>query len=155
MMSVLLVIGLMVAGLGLLAVEILVIPGFGVVGILGLLGIAGSGYLAFERLTPAYGGLAIGGGVVGAALMFWLLPKTGVGKSMVLTTQQQGSAADPRLLLLVGREGKAVTPLRPSGTVEIDERPVDVVTDGVYVDSGTRVRVVSVEGVRVVVEPLA
>jgi len=48
-----------------------------------------------------------------------------------------------------------VSDLRPSGSVEIDGRPVDVVTDGTYAETGTKVRVVRVEGARVVVEPLS
>ena len=151
-MTVALVIGLMVAGLALIAIEVFVIPGFGVIGILGIGGVIGSGYLAYAELETPYSAIAIAAGLVGAGVLFWFLPRTRVGKSMVLETQTLGRAANPELERLVNREGEALTPLRPSGSVEIDDRPVDVVTDGEYVEAGARVRVVRVEGGRVVVE---
>ena len=54
--------------------------------------------------------------------------------------------------LAEGRERVVVAPLRPSGTVEIEGRRVSVVSDGQLLDKGRRVRVVLVEGSRVVVE---
>ena len=46
----------------------------------------------------------------------------------------------------------AVTPLRPAGIIEIADRRIDAVSDGAFIDSGSRVRVLTVEGSRVVVE---
>lgn len=55
---------------------------------------------------------------------------------------------------LVHREGVAITNLRPSGTAIIDGKRVDVVTEGGMIERGTPVRVVSVEGLRVVVRTI-
>jgi membrane-bound serine protease (ClpP class) len=52
---------------------------------------------------------------------------------------------------LVGQRGVTVTPLRPAGTTDFDGRRVDTVSEGVMIDRGRAVRVVSVEGSRVVV----
>ena len=153
-MTVALVIGLMVAGLILLAIEIFVLPGFGVVGVLGVGAAIGSTYLAYVELSPTFAAIAVAAGVVSGLVMMWLLPKTRLGRSMVLTTQTLGTSANPDLVLLVDREGVALTPLRPSGSIEIDGQPVDVVTDGEYIERGSRVRVVLVEGHRVVVESI-
>lgn len=51
-----------------------------------------------------------------------------------------------------GDEGIAITVLRPSGTGRFGERIVDVVTSGTFVPAGSRLRIVAVEGIRVVVE---
>ena len=155
MTIVLIVIGLMVVGLGLLAVEVLVIPGFGVIGVAGIAGIVASGYVAVTELPAEYAGLTIMAGVAAAGGLFWLFPRTRVARSLVLETQTVGGAADDSLKTLIGLEGMAVTPLRPSGTAEIANKSVDVVSDGQYVESGTTVRVVAVEGSRVVVEPVS
>jgi membrane-bound ClpP family serine protease len=150
----LLVIALLVAGLVLLAIEVLVIPGVGLVGVLGGAAVLGAVALAWATLGIGYGLLALGAGVFATGLLFWAVPRTRVGRKMVLLeTQQSGRGPDARLAALAGKEGRALTPLRPAGTVEIDDRAVDVVTDGLYVEAGTRVRVASVEGNRVVVEP--
>jgi len=155
MTPILLILGLMILGLVLLAVEFFLIPGVGVAGLLGAVGVLGSGYLAVTELSSTAAALVIGGSFVGAAASFWLLPKTKLGKGMVLEAAITGTAPDEKLKDLLHREGTALTVLRPSGSIDIDDCPVDAVTDGQYVEAGTRVRVVRVEGVRVVVEPIA
>lgn len=55
---------------------------------------------------------------------------------------------------LRGRIGRAVSPLRPSGTVEFDGRRIDVLTEGILVDEGTWVRCIDVKAGRVVVRPV-
>lgn len=56
---------------------------------------------------------------------------------------------------LVGKEGTAVTMLRPSGTAQIGDQRLQVVTEGKYVEAGKPVKVLKVEGPNVVVEPIA
>ncbi|WP_437499757.1 NfeD family protein [Sorangium sp. So ce1099] len=150
----LLVVLLLVVGLALLAIEVFVIPGVGLVGLLGGAAVVGAVAVAWATLGAAHGLLALGAGACAAGLLFWAFARTRAGQKMVLLeTQRSGRGPDARLAALAGKEGRALTPLRPAGTVEIDERAVDVVTDGLYVEAGTPVRVSSVEGNRVVVEP--
>jgi membrane-bound serine protease (ClpP class) len=54
---------------------------------------------------------------------------------------------------LVGKEGVAVTPLRPSGTATIEGERINVVTEGGFVERNSKIVVVEVEGNRVVVHP--
>lgn len=58
---------------------------------------------------------------------------------------------DAGLTALVGRTGRAATVLRPTGAMEIDGQRVDVVTEGEFVEAGTALRVLYVQGPRVVV----
>jgi membrane-bound serine protease (ClpP class) len=53
---------------------------------------------------------------------------------------------------LVGRSGVADTALRPTGKVLVDGRRLDVVSDGDFVEPGTSVTVVSVDGSRIIVQ---
>ena len=53
---------------------------------------------------------------------------------------------------LIGAIGVAATPLRPAGKTQFGEAFVDVVAEGGYIMPGTRVRVIEVEGGRVVVK---
>lgn len=66
-------------------------------------------------------------------------------------TAEEGFTPAESKILLQGLEGIALTPLRPSGTVEIAGERVDVVTSGEFISSGKQVKVVKVEGTRVVV----
>ena len=145
-----------VLGIVLLAVEILVIPGFGFIGLLGIGSTIAGGVLAWSRLGPLWGVAAILVSAVAATLLIWAFPRTGVGKKVMLAESVAGFRA-PAVDLdsLLGREGTAITTLRPSGTAEIGDRRVDVVTDGLFVDAGASVRVIRVEGARVVVEAIS
>jgi len=53
-----------------------------------------------------------------------------------------------------GKEGIALTPLRPAGTAEVAGERLDVVTGGEFIEPGSRVIVIRVEGTRVVVKQL-
>ncbi len=66
-----------------------------------------------------------------------------------------GTALDPveagELAALKGRYGVTVTPMRPSGAVEIDGRRVDALTEGLMLDAGVGVKCVAVRAGRVIV----
>jgi membrane-bound serine protease (ClpP class) len=149
-----LVVALFLIGLALVAIEVLIVPGFGAVGVLGGLSLLGAGALAWFKLGRTEGMVAIALAAGGLAFLFWYLPRSRAARSLVLEEVQQGSAAAPGLAALLGKEGHTLTPLRPSGSAEFDQLPVDVVADGVFVEAGVRVKVVQVEGMRVVVEPV-
>lgn len=84
------------------------------------------------------------------------LQRTALGNRILLQGPRHeevtGGAADSRLGDLTGQTGITATPLHPSGFVEIGEDRVDAVSAGPFMESGTPVRVVHVEGNRVVVE---
>ncbi|MFP6604068.1 MAG: NfeD family protein, partial [Pirellulaceae bacterium] len=82
-----------------------------------------------------------------------------------LTAERGGAAeegtVDPRSApatsvegISVGDEGKAESPLRPSGKMAVGDQLVDVVTDGEFVDAGEGVKVVEIQGSRIVVRSL-
>ncbi len=52
---------------------------------------------------------------------------------------------------LIGAIGVCATDLRPAGTITVEGEPIDVVTEGGFVDKGNIVKVIGVEGSRVVV----
>ena len=70
-------------------------------------------------------------------------------------SRQEGFTTAPSRPALVGRDGTAITDLRPSGTARIGEERVDVITEGEYVPQGSRVEVVRSEGYRHVVRKVS
>lgn len=135
----------------LILVEIF-IPG-GIVGILGLLLVAYGCYLAFG--LGLYWGLgAIGLSIVLTAVLVYLIVRSRAARSMMLEDRGEGGwkAPSQELAALVGEIGTALTTLRPSGQMAIGELRVDVVTDGEYIDAEAPLKVIGVEGSRVVVE---
>ncbi|WP_312653707.1 NfeD family protein [Proteiniclasticum sp.] len=84
------------------------------------------------------------------------MPIRNIFKKLVLNmgeTPERGYvAAKPGLNDLIGRTGIAKTTLRPSGTAIFDDELVDVVTLGEFVQDGTEIIVIRVEGMRVIVK---
>ena len=141
---------------GLLLFAELLLPG-GVMGVLGAVCVVAGLAGVFMRQGFGAGLLAtvltMVFAVVAGALWFKYFPKTSAGKRLLV----EGEAAewrsyDLKYAELLGREGVCVTMLRPSGKVQIDERRYDVVSEGDILEAGTVVRVIEVEGNRIVVE---
>ena len=147
-----------IIGLILVVAEFFV-PG-GIVGILGGVLIIGSLLFAGESFVHmAYSILiamviAITGMVI---LMKFFGKKLHMFNRLVLrdaTTTEEGYVSNTNRIELIGKQGQSLTPLRPSGTVVIDNERIDVVTEGSYVDAGKPVEVIKVEGSRIVVREI-
>lgn len=82
-----------------------------------------------------------------------------MGKRLILKNSQLSSSGytsytSERYTDLVGQEGVALTMLRPSGVIRIDEKKYSVVTGGEYVEAGDSVKISLVEGSRIVVRKI-
>jgi membrane-bound ClpP family serine protease len=170
----------MLCGIILLMLEIFVIPGFGVAGILGLLllfaGLIGTFVPAgsFFPDTPGqqhdlvYGvATLLTAMVTSGAIMFFFarhfrsLP---VFNRLVLQdpVPSDDDAGDEMFAAMahgpgagavrVGMTGVAITPLRPAGRVQLGDRIIDVVSEIGYIPAGAAVKIVSVSDFRIAVE---
>lgn len=148
---------LFLLGIGLLLLEILVIPGFGVVGILGIASVFVSLYLSFPNMSTALAviGFSFAASVVGGIFILRRVPKTGVWSKISLQTTLEDPGfrgEDPdNPVIVVGAVGRALTPLRPAGTIEIEGRRVDAVSEGGFIPAGASTQIVRVFGTRVTV----
>lgn len=151
-------------GFALLALEVFVIPGFGVAGISGIVCIVGSlifmmlgndnfnfDYVPSEAITTA--ATVVGVGVFGSIVVLFVLgyrmTKSNMFKKVALVTTQdksEGYVATFYAEELVGKEGTASTILRPSGRVEIEDEIYDAYTRGEYIEKGEKIKVISQEG---------
>lgn len=149
------------AGLVLLVLEVFITPGFGLLGALGLAAVGGSVIMSYNNATQAL--ISLSGAISVTLLMSFVLlrylDRRGVFGQLLLTTTQpreEGySAAAPQLARLVGRAGTALTVLRPAGVALLDGERIDVVSEGGFLPAGAPVRVVKVEGNRVVVREVS
>jgi membrane-bound ClpP family serine protease len=163
---------LFVLGLVLIAIEIFVVPGLGIVGISGiLLMLAGLALVTLVKkpettqewmefgTTMGTMGLSLGGAVIVAFIIAYYLPHIPYANRMVLVPpgeegdllEGESSNTQPFARLL-GAIGEAATALRPAGKARFGEDYVDVVAEGSYVMAGARVQIIEVEGNRVVVK---
>ncbi|MCR5809556.1 MAG: hypothetical protein K6G56_08375 [Clostridiales bacterium] len=148
---------LVVIGMILIVIEML-IPGFGAAGISGGIALVAGLIIGSSSLTGAMFSLLII--VVLLAIMAGLVFKSALkGKlsrsPIVLNTAiESGSTerSEEQFTHLVGKTGRTITTLRPSGTAMIDGQRVDVASEAEFIDKDVEVEVVSVDGMKVLVK---
>ncbi|WP_182870352.1 NfeD family protein [Rhodopirellula sp. JC639] len=161
---------LLMLGLACIALEIFVIPGFGVFGIGGLIMTIASIVLMSQtfvlpqnsyQLTVITRGIwaALGGlmGLFGGfVLMRQFFPHLPLFRHLVMETPDAQAIDQAEKLAdfsaLLNQTGQTTTPLRPSGKARFGDQIVQVVSDGSMIDKGVSVTVVDVQGAKVVVE---
>ncbi len=156
---------LFVIGVVLIAAEVFIIPGFGIAGISGLvlvvfsLGAAMIGNVGFAFPTDGAISSAIATMAITMVLLVVLifslgryLPQSQRFNHLVLTpdlSSATGYTSADSDDALTGSIGTTVTPLRPSGTVEIGDDRIDVISMAGYIPAGATVSVTKVRGSRV------
>ncbi|MDI9420498.1 MAG: nodulation protein NfeD [Firmicutes bacterium] len=150
------VVVLFVLGILMLIAEIFIIPGFGIVGLLGLISILASIFLSFDNFTAALTSLAItlAVTVVIIVILWKRFTKSRAWSRFVLLTREEKSKGYQGVRDysdLVGKTGVTLSVLRPAGIVKIGDQRYDVVSDGDFIANNTMVKVVHVEGNRIVV----
>ena len=153
-----------IVGVGLLLVELFVIPGFGIAGIGGIALMLGSVFFVFRNAykfeTAVFGlSFAIILAFAFAIALSYVLPKTRTWNHLVLSAAMDsgsGFHSAPRedFQGYVGKTGIALTPLRPAGTVRVDDKRLDVVTAGDFIVRETPVKIINVEGSKIFVEAI-
>lgn len=160
---------LFIIGIILLLLEIFVIPGFAITGVIGIILIIGSIFLSLiGNNLPFWDTGAVSKAIIqlSASLLFAFiliyilakfLPKSSAFSRLVLSNEEkadQGFVSYPSIKELVGMEGIALTTLRPAGSAEFNGQKYDVVADWEYIPKGNKVKVIRVEGIKVVVKEL-
>lgn len=161
--------GLFLLGLALLGVEVFLIPGFGATGVSGILLVLAGLVLAGLDRAPETAGdwadvagrflgysLATVGAGVGAFVLSEHLPHMPFGKWLILTPPGEDPEAESEppsaAEALLGQVGTTTSQLGLAGTARFGALRIGVIVEGEFLPAGTPVRVVEVEGTRVVVK---
>ena len=157
---------LLLAGIGLLllVLEIFVIPGFGIAGVLGIAAVLGA--LALSMVGAGDSAavivdavwrvvLSLLAALLASLVLLRFLPRLPMARRMILQTDlgsgpAHGSAPETDQHWL-GKRGQAFSVLRPAGIAEIEGARVDVVSDGELIEADTPIEVMRVDGNRIVV----
>lgn len=149
---------LVIIGIILIVLEFFV-PG-GIMGLLGVLSIITSLLLAAENISHMIFSIliAILVTIIASVVLFRRFGyEKGIFRRIILfdsTSSEQGYVSNQNRLDLIGLEGTTVTPLRPSGTAVFNDERVDVVTEGSFISSNIKVKIIKVEGSRIVVREI-
>lgn len=153
------------AGVVLVALEVFVVPGVGVLGFLGGAAVLAGLYMSLIGEIPTMSDFTRAAGVLATALLVvfvaaWALVRRlpsnrRLGRSGIFLNERTGSDTGYTSALrrseLVGKEGVALTDLRPSGTGSFDDERIDVVSESEWIEHGSPIRIVASEGYRHVV----
>ncbi len=175
-------VALFILGILLLLVEIFVLPGFGIAGILGITCILASLFGMLIRNPPdklpwpqtqfdwqmfTNSMLGVLFGFVGFLFLAWVLtkylPKLQFlsGLMLVPATAKRGDEIEVSMTappgsqtssVNVGDIGVVLSTLRPAGRARFGQFIVDVVAEGEFIDNGAKVRIIEIQGNRVIVE---
>jgi len=162
---------LLLLGLVLLTIEVLVLPGFGVAGVAGFICIGLGMILSFQdfvlpdpdlpwqqdillsNLTKVLGSFIV---AFAAALVFlsYFFPRLGKlveGPYLDATLADSHADSHEARKVTIGELGTAATFLRPAGKARFGDRDYDVVTEGDFIEKGAKVKIMAIQGNRVIV----
>jgi membrane-bound serine protease (ClpP class) len=148
-------------GLLLLLIEVFLIPGFGIIGILGISWIMISFFAAFgmENIESAVSVISVSVLVASTLIVLltiYILPKSTIFKKIMLTTQNtnaDGFASHVNNdVELLHKRGVAYSTLRPAGAIMVDGKRYDVVADGDFIQQGEAIEVIQVDGLKITVK---
>lgn len=141
---------LILIGFGLIAAEIYIVPGLNVVGILGLLVLIFAIGFAFTSNGLIGGFFALGGTAILGLVMAFAMWRSGSWEEFVLATsilpgREIPDKSQENRGRFIGKGGRALTPLRPSGVAEIDGERVEVQTEGGFIAADSTIKVVAID----------
>ncbi|MEJ2050042.1 MAG: NfeD family protein, partial [Calditrichota bacterium] len=157
---------LFVVGVGLLLLEIFVIPGFGITGIAGIILMIAGLYFSLlgqlQRLNPSdfstaagYLSLSMIITFIGIFILLKIFPQTSIWRRISLAESQlrnEGYIAARDYSRYQGQKGTAVSTLRPAGIGQFGKERLDVVSEGEYIEKGTPIIISRVDGYRLIVQ---
>lgn len=150
---------LALVGIGAMILELFV-PAGGIIGLVGLGSIIAAVVRAFQTMGTLTGSIFLMATFIAVPTIFILyfkyFPRSFMGKRLILSkhqSEEEGytSHTDHNYKELIGKTGVSETPLRPVGSIIVDEQRFSAVTYGDYIEKDTEVKIVETEGNRIVV----
>lgn len=146
-------------GLVLLAIEIFVIPGFGITGILGIVGIAAGIFMSFGISNISQATFVVFISLIADIILIIILArfifKSGIFQNKIaLDTDTAGYHSSVSYDDLLGLEGITDTFFRPSGNIIINDKKYDAITEGEFINKGAKIKVILVEGNKIVIKEI-
>lgn len=149
---------LLVLGIILIIAEFFISGG--IAGLLGVGAVIGSLFLSGYDIGHMALSIAISfiAAVIVAVILYRQIGMDkGVFRHIILkdqTSTEMGYVSSVNRLELIGLEGISITPLRPSGIGQFNDEQIDIVSEGSYIEKGRPIKIIKVEGMRVVVREI-
>ncbi len=152
-MSLTLIILLILVGLLCLLLEVLVIPGSTVVGILGFSALGVAIWQAYSVYGSTAGHIVLGSTIVLAVLTVWLAFRSGTWKRMSVKTVLDGKVnVIDTDKLKVGDTGLSISRLAPAGKAQFEDEMVEVQTYGDFIDQQREIEIIEISDHKIFVK---
>ncbi len=147
------VILLILTGLILLLLEILVIPGTTIVGIIGFLLLAAGIWVTFDHFGAGMGMVAVGSTIVVSAIIFMFIFRSNTWKKLMLKENidskiEMFDKYEPK----IGEQGVAISRLAPIGKISIEGHEFEAKAQSSFIDEKSIVEVINIESNKVIVK---
>lgn len=152
----LLVITLIIAGLLLLGAELIIIPGFGIAGILGIASIVASCWVAFSSIGTTAGIIVIAVNIILTVISTILMLRSKTWKKLSLNTNIESKVdlAPGQKGVTTGERGVTISRLAPGGKIQIGTEFIEAFTRDTIIEAGTEVEVSEIEDNKVYVKTI-
>jgi membrane-bound ClpP family serine protease len=149
-----LIITLIVIGIILLAIEVLIVPGFGIPGILGLLSLIGAAILGFTMFDKTTGLIILGSIIVATSVSTWLILRSKTWKMATLHEKitSKSDSLPSEKGISEGTTGITISRLAPMGKARFGEVDTEVSSIQGIIDRGCQVEVVSTDDGKIIVK---
>jgi membrane-bound ClpP family serine protease len=149
------VISLLAFGLILVVAEIIFVPGTTLVGVIGFCFLIVGVGLSFKYFGSEAGWIIFGSTAVACGGLLYFSFTTNAWSRFSLKGKMDSKVNEGELdNLRVGMEGQTVSALRPIGKAELNNQTVEVKTNGDYLDSGSRIRIIKIISNQIIVESI-
>jgi membrane-bound ClpP family serine protease len=149
-----LIISLIIIGLVLIMAEILIFPGIGFSGILGLLALVGSCLYAWLQISQTAGIIVCSVNVVLVIGLMIFALRSNTWSRLALNTKIDSRAGQDETVVTVGEKGKTLTRLAPMGTAKIKDKILEVKSQEGIIDAGVEIEVVLIDDGKIYVKSI-
>jgi membrane-bound ClpP family serine protease len=149
-----LIISLIIIGLVLIMAEILIFPGIGFSGILGLLALVGSCLYAWLQISQTAGIIVCSVNVVMVIGLMIFALRSNTWSRLALNTKIDSRAGQDETVVTVGEKGKTLTRLAPMGTAKIKDKILEVKSQEGILDAGVEIEVVLIDDGKIYVKSI-
>jgi membrane-bound ClpP family serine protease len=149
-----LIISLIIIGLVLIMAEILIFPGIGFSGILGLLALVGSCLYAWLQISQTAGIIVCSVNVVLVIGLMIFALRSNTWSRLALNTKIDSRAGQDETVVTVGEKGKTLTRLAPMGTAKIKDKILEVKSQEGILDAGVEIEVVLIDDGKIYVKSI-
>lgn len=141
-------------GIVLIFLEIFVIPGTTIFGIMGTAAVIVSIFFAYKLLGTNYGHLSIIGGFLVFMIFFFAGRKLMGESQMSLKSELKGKVNEFVANVKVGDEGVTFSDVKPNGKAFFGDEKLEVYSNGMYIDRDVAVKIIKIEQNKIIVKPL-